>query len=254
MADKLTAEQEEQRKQLFETFGLDDDGNPPELHPDLIPHLYTDGDITHLKHPWVFSIMHSPVQNGIANKSYEYKKKAVAEAEANGDWGTYVWLHERPYRISAFYGIRDNLTDDHYWKLLSDLWTDTENMWQNGFTWSLCLEDTRPGRYENFMDDDERAVLEGLDDRFQIFRGSSENTPPGMAWTLNRERGEWFARRYVRDDHLPVLLTAWVERKKVIAYLDGRKEEEIVVLPADIEDVERKVLISIDDGAQGMKA
>lgn len=224
--------------ELIEFWKMNPDGTPPDLHPDLIPFIFTAPEgLICLKHPLIFDIGYIDLKNGYLNAFYEQKVESVAEAERDHDWSQLIWLYERPYRLGCFVGISELLTDEQYWSLLSDIWLDTENMWQEAFTWRLMLESSRPGRYEHFMDDGDRVVFDALPDYFPIYRGTVQNRAPGWSWTLNEERAEWFARRHVRKDHGPVVLSGHVAKGDVIGYLGGRNEEEIVVIENKVQDV-----------------
>lgn len=234
---------EQQRKEFFDSFGLDDEGNPPDLDSDLVPYIHTElSGLVCLKHPLVFEVPYSEMLNGRINTYYAAKQEAVQAAEAAENWSQYIWLHERPYRLGAFYGIRDLLSDEDYWSYLSMIWQDTENMWQEIWTWHQCLESDRAGRSEFFMDEDDRKVLDSLPDYFPIYRGTSEGLPPGLSWTINRERAEWFARRFIRAGKKPFLLSGFVAKGDVIAYLGGRNEEEIVTRFQAIQDIHKTEL------------
>lgn len=255
--EELQALDPEQRKQFEDIrvmMGLDENFQPPELDSELVNHITEERGITMLKHPLVFEIPYSPMVAGRANKMLAAKKAAIAEEEAKGNWEGTLWLYERPYRIGVFYGFRDELSDSEYWRILSELWSDTENMWQNGYTWKLLMDSDRPGRAENFMDDDERAALAELPDELTIYRGTSHGLPPGMSWTLDRDRAEWFARRYQREGYGPEMMVGHVSKKDVIGYLTGRSEDEIVANHENIHNIERALLIDVNDEAKGMKA
>jgi hypothetical protein len=77
------------------------------LHSDLLPYL-EDGVLgKQLRHPLVYQV---PLwANGHANAYYLQKKKAVAEALENKNYNSYVYLHERPYRLQAFSEIANEL-------------------------------------------------------------------------------------------------------------------------------------------------
>lgn len=228
---------------LWDFYELDENGNPPSLHEDLIEAIYTDGEVKHLKHPLVFSIFYTPLMNANLNKQYEYKLEAIDRALKEENYNTFIWLHERPYRLYAFQEISYKLEDDEYWKLLSDIWTDTENMWQNLDEWVECLNEDREGQTENFMDETERKTLASLPEKVRIFRGTLEGNAPGLSWTLDRKRAEWFARRLARGNK-PVLISAWVRRDDIIAYLSARNEDEIIILPESAYNKRTKFLES----------
>jgi len=232
-----TAQAREMVDQLREWFG-----DPEDLDPELITYV-CDSDIgTSIKHPLVYSILHHDVLNARVNAQLRQKKIAVAEAYRDGEWYSYVFLHERPYRVDAFTVIEHLLEDGEYWELLGSVWTDSENIWQNYEVWRDLLTESREDR-ERMMSEEERAELAALPSEFTIYRGAprtEEFDIPGLSWTLDRQRGEWFAHRSIRfgteTRRDAVLHTATVNKADVLAFFDGRGEREIVVLPEDVND------------------
>lgn len=60
------------------------------LHPDLIPYVVK--ELVH--HPLV--VMSLTTDASYINRTYRDKLDEVKKAEAEGDWNSYVHLHERP--------------------------------------------------------------------------------------------------------------------------------------------------------------
>jgi hypothetical protein len=130
-----------------------------ELDPELEPWLVHDGPFgTCLKHPLVFSIIHAPPMNAFVNAQLKQKQRRLREARAEEKWETFVWLHERPYRLDAFTHVSWHLDGPDYWKLLGRVWTDTENSWQNWATWREVLTADPEGR-EMMSSEDVRSVF-----------------------------------------------------------------------------------------------
>lgn len=67
----------------------------------------------------------------------------------------------------------------------------------------------------------------------KIYRGQDENTQFGISWTLDKSIAEKFARGAgTRQSNRPgVVYIAYVQRDKVMAYLTGREESEVIVNP-----------------------
>lgn len=193
-----------------------------------------------LRHPLVYMILGNPV-DGIypfgaqANASFEAKQKGLAEARAEKHWGAVLNVfYERPYRLYAFEQICEDMTDEEYWDHLGDIWTDSENIWQNEIQWIEFLTCERP-RSELMMDWDELAALEAMPDTLRIYRGfHMEGREQGCSWTVERARAEWFARRYTRDDDVARVATGTAAKTDVLAHFMGRGEHEIVILPEHV--------------------
>jgi hypothetical protein len=178
----------------------------------------------YIKHPLVFSPLVLP---GLANQMLEQKYNQLRKALDTKNFSQYVFLHERPYRVSVFKDIKHELTDENYWKLLSSIWTDTENSYQDLGTWKNLFKSKR-GQRHNLMTEDELNTMESLDDTVTIFRGCVKNlNEDGLSWTLNKERAEWFANRF---DQEGIVIEKAIGKEKIVAYFSGRGEEEIIVI------------------------
>lgn len=212
--------------------GLGDMFEPEELHPDLVPYLNDEGTRLGwpvLQHPLVYAVPYLEPENKRLNAQYEYKLGALDEAFDEGKWGSYVFLHERPYRINAFRDICDYMDDKEYWELLSSVWSDTENLHAWGDVESLF---ERPGREDHFMDDgDRRAFRDMFGDEIHIHRGHTHLNQAGWSWTSDYDRAMWFATRFDADGKVT---STTVAKDKVLAYFTGRGENEIVVNPKDL--------------------
>lgn len=222
-------------------------GAQEDLHPELVPWLDDDGPLgPTLKHPLVFSITYAPQLNAMLNRSFLAKQEAVRAAKAAGRWDEAVFLYERPYRLDAFAALSWNLKGPDYWELLGDVWSDTENAWQNYGRWRDMLTADPEGRVM-MSTPDERCVFTltpevgGLAPRTRIYRGYHHDSGlEGFSWTLDKARARWFAQRLRDDDTDPParIASGWVARENVIAYLNGRDEQELVVLPEHVEELE----------------
>lgn len=215
-------------------------GRPEPLDDELADHLYDDEPFgLGIKHPLVFSIAHSAMQNAHVNKMLAYKKKALAKALEKRDWNTYVYLHERPYRMDAFIELvgMDVMTSREYWTVLGSIWTDTENMWQSEEDWQYFLENG-PAGHLAMMDEDERALFYQLPDEFTVYRGFQiDGRWESMSWTTDKSIAEFFAKRLLHPDETPYIAEGKVKKEHVIALFQGRGESEIVVLPDNVFDI-----------------
>lgn len=70
-----------------------------------------------------------------------------------------------------------------------------------------------------------------------IYRGvDSEKYRDGISWTLDREKAEWFATRFTEDG---IIYSAKVKSKDILYYISDRGEEEIIVDPKKLMQMER---------------
>jgi hypothetical protein len=196
-----------------------------DLHPDLVPYV-SDGPLgKQLRHPLVYQI--GMMGNGWANAYYLQKIGDVEKALQNKKYDSYVWLHERPYRIEAFQEIEHLLSDTAYWKLLADIWTDTENQWQNHEEWKELIGSTRGSR-NYLMNEEEDKTLSSLPDEVTIYRGCQKGiNENGLSWTLDKSKAEFFAKRLRKDG---IILEKKISKLDIIAVFTGRGESEVIFL------------------------
>lgn len=221
-----------------------------DLHPELEAYKETHTVFgTCIRHPLVYSILHPPQMNHMVNRQFEQKKLALAKAWEAKNWQSYIWLHERPWRLEAFNNISDELDSPVYWSLLGNIWVDSENIYQNHDEWRDLLEDPERGYGEYFMDEEDRKVFTlspakgGLPNVFTVYRGFSEDGgEDGFSWTVVEQTAEFFAKRLCGSDGVPRVATGTIGKKDVIAYMTGRGEAEIVAMPENVFGIEIREL------------
>jgi hypothetical protein len=196
-----------------------------ELHDDLKPYVEESSFGQMLRHPLVYQV---PLGiTGYANLYYEQKLKDVKEALDGKKYQTYVWLHERPYRIEAFSEIEHLLDDKEYWKLLGEIWVDTENAWANLKLWKKFFNSKRAFR-EYLMDEEEQSLYKSLGDIETVYRGCQKGiNEDGISWTLKKDKAQWFATRFGKEGKV---LEMRINKEKIVAVFTGRNEYEVVIL------------------------
>ena len=194
------------------------------LHSDLVPYLDEHPELgTILRHPLVYQV---PIwSNGSANKMYEHKKKEIERVLLKQDYKTYVWLHERPYRLTAFEEISNKLTDTNYWKFVSSIWTDTENSYADYKKWRSLFSSKRSSKHY-LMNEKEDQLLRSLPDEVVIYRGCQKNlNENGLSWSLDKSTAEFFANRFNQKG---IILEKKISKKDIIAVFTGRGEAEVI--------------------------
>src|SRR5262249_13584474 len=188
--------------------------------------MYPDGNGRWwIHHPLCVRPFIDPDRCALWNHLFLETKKGVEKAEAEGDWRGYVFWHCRGHRFDAFRRIARRLEFVDYWKLLSDVWIDSENIRQHYANWVRAWSAPYPEKNQA-MDDEEQAALARLPKTINVWRGIGKRGRPGLSWTLNRNRAMWFAYRAMGNK--PRLLHGKEDRRNEQALLLGRKEDEIV--------------------------
>lgn len=196
------------------------------------------GDIKMIHHPLMIEIAVMPQFCAMLNKRFELIKEAAQQAWDHRDFQTYVFRHERPYRLQAFEKCAGELSPSEYWELLASIWTDSENIWENKGLWRKLWTAKLPDK-ESAMDQDELDRLASLPQELTIYRGSNRSTnQKGLSWTLSRDKAKWFANRFHSNGRRRTICIATVDKKNVHALFLGRNEEEIVTSRARTIGVE----------------
>jgi len=203
---------------------------PCELDPELAECLIeTDFLGGMIKHKFVNDV-YLPQMNARYNEALALKHRMVAEAIAKHEWYTVIFLHERPWRLHALVEIADLVDDTMYWKLVGNVWVDSENIWQNLDEWDEVLSNPRPGR-EAMMDEEDLPEYAALPEFIRVYRGHGVWNQDGWSWTTDRVKAEWFARRLAQEGDEIFVTEGEVDRDDVIAFFASRGESEIVADP-----------------------
>lgn len=211
-----------------------------ELHPDLVKCIEKGSHFDSLKHSLVMGLFYSPTMNSMYNAQYREKLKYVEKAKKEKNWSDYIWMHERPYRMSKFIEIKNDLSDQEYWSLLGQIWSDSENLWQYRSILNLLINEPRSER-DAMMNEEEKKFMDKLPDEFTIYRGHQTRNKLGYSWSLSYWRAKWFAERF--NQKRQGVAKATINKKDVVAVLLGRNEFEIIASPKkmNINRVEQKI-------------
>lgn len=202
---------------------------PEPLNPELRDHIYEGRFGQCIKHPLVISVPYFELLNKMLNEKLREKRAALHDALDKGKWASVIWLHERPYRVAAFWAIRKKMDDPTYWRLLQQVLIDTENQWQNKRRIRSLLTTKRRGSSHQMMDEEEQRAFDELPSLITIYRGCMSKNQRGFSWTLSRDRAVWFAKRFDRTG--PRVVSALIAKRDVLALLLGRGEQEVLCVP-----------------------
>jgi hypothetical protein len=197
------------------------------LHEALKPYVIEGGFMPMLKHPLVFHVPYHEQMNALANKQYEQKKNATERYLKEEKYDSYVFIHERPYRLSAFLNIYDKMKPKEFWEMLSDIWRDSENIWQNKSTYKMLFS-YHPKSKHHFMSKEDRKVFDSLPEQVVVYRGFTVGkNKNGFSYTLDKSRAEWFANRFNKNGKV---LERTISKDKIVAYTNGRGEQEVIII------------------------
>ena len=147
----------------------------------------------------------------------------------------YVFFHARTHRANAFSSIACKLSDADYWRILADVWIDTENADECWNVWTQLVgkkTSRRPG-IEYMMLQDEQQALKDLPEIITVYRGhvGRPSRFRDFSWTTDVSVARWFANRFSADGHV---LVGTVQKSDVLALFLRRNDNQIMVYPNDV--------------------
>lgn len=198
------------------------------LNPELEARMSVVSGLKQIHHPLMIEIMPNKRLYAFYNKRLEVKKQAIAKYLSEKKLSSYVFMHEKPYRLDAFIEFVEMTNypkDQEYWETISDIWRTVENIWQQKAEWKSVLVS------ENnhlFMTKEEREFLNALPDEVTVYRGCNIKNEDGYSYTLSIETAQFFSKRIGCKDGY--IIKKVVPKKNIFAYTDGRNESEIIIL------------------------
>jgi hypothetical protein len=186
-----------------------------------------------IKHPLVNSLFMVP---GWINRQYAQKKQMVEQALKDQNWGSYLWLHERPWRLTVLEQMwNEQVTGvEELRDLLMQVWMDTEmphqfgamprKLWQRAYASGGVLSD-------------EPEKLAQMPEELVVYRGATRQpTRNCISWTLDLAKAKWFANRLtsVQQKRHRRVWVMHIPKSRVLGYVTNRGEEEIVVVPGPV--------------------
>jgi len=146
-----------------------------------------------------------------------------------------------PYRLVALKYMKRYMSLGDFSKAFGDVWVESEN--PNG---DINVPPNESAKYfkqadkRKLMNDAEYEYYANLPERMTIYRGVSVGrVKNGLSWTADEKIAVWFANRFNNNGKRGYLLKADILKENVLAYFCRRGEEELVVYPKDIEQIER---------------
>lgn len=189
--------------------------------------------MTFIHHPLVVTLFNGhDMEIDHANGVFKHKLERIAKAEKEKDASSYVFTHERAYRFEALHEVANDtyfweLSKKDYWKLVADVWIDSENIYEFKEEWSDVLfhhiyNDTKNATHL-MMTKEEKEEFDKLPNEITIYRGGVDNY--AFSWTLDKEKAKWFAKRFSKKHKV---FEKTINKKHALALFNGRGEKEIV--------------------------
>ncbi len=207
-------------------------------------HKVDDTDFYVFRHPFISDMM--PLAFPVPlEEIIQLRTERAEEFLANEDVGSFVFAHERPFRMDILRELveagRFGDNPQRYWEIAREVWMDSEQP-EDDLRWTWLLNADVPGR-EFMTDAEDRDLLASLPDEVEVFRGvqgpdedeAHTAALDGWSWSLSEKTAAFFARRYLPDDQHPFVVKGKVQKSSIIAYLPDRNEAEVLLNWDDVE-------------------
>lgn len=157
-------------------------------------------------------------------------------------FGVYL-LIRNSYRLTFLKHIRQYLSKEDKDKLLANAWVNSENPNQDSnVSLRTAASWFRQANKKYLMDIDEYAYYMKLPQILTIYRGVSVGrNPMGLSWTWSLDTAKWFAHRFDTQDKHGYVQMATIDKSEILAYFNGRDEDELVVDTLKIKERIRNV-------------
>lgn len=193
----------------------------PEL-PIFLTHPYFESRATILPSSQKFvDIIEDSEALQIARDDLQAKINSVDDAES-------VFMFLRPqYRLTLFKYTNQYMNPEDFKEVLLFSWIRAE----------YPLSDVNVTKREMISWFEKIGYVSNLSGVVPIYRGvGSEEYRDGISWTLDKSKAEWFATRFADNG---IVYSAKVKSKDILYYISEREEEEIIVDPKKLIQMER---------------
>ena len=207
-----------------------------EYSPIVIHHPFASSGIVGMKAPdgnvKLGNIMES------MDDRYEWQKM-VADMIDRASSVEEITIHiTKPYLLGFVKHAAPMLSKEDFAKTLADAWIQSESPNHDpNLSQSKLLTMFQRADPAVLMNQEERSMLESLDDTVTVYRGVHSRKPGGMkalSWTLDQEVAQWFADRYGRHG---TVYEAKIDKKHIHALFLGRNEAEVIVDPKYLTEI-----------------
>lgn len=162
-------------------------------------------------------------------------------AQAKDVWDIYM-LITKPFALSFIQQIEKHLSAADLGRLLSDCWMKIEGVSSNPvYSQAQLTALFRKCAPSSLMTPEEQATLAKLPDEITLYRGvrAGSSNVKAMSWTTDPKVAEWFSNRFSSDKGAGDVYCARIRKKDVLAYFLGRSEQELVVNPKGLYQIEK---------------
>ncbi|MBR5596647.1 MAG: hypothetical protein IKW30_04480 [Lachnospiraceae bacterium] len=136
------------------------------------------------------------------------------------------------------------ITDQECADAVYNIWTTQERFHDCGMTKTKLIKFMKMADKEISLPDNIELLSDN--DMVTIYRGVRINDYKGLSWTVDKQRAEWFAKRFGINGENGYVFTGQIKKKDIIAFFDSRNEVEIVCDYRKVKDIQCEEIIIAD--------
>jgi hypothetical protein len=131
-------------------------------------------------------------------------------------------------RLPLILELRPYMRESVWFRLLGEEWSGCDNIGVHGREIRRAVG--AKANIKQMMTASERRKLEAMPEKVTVYRGCGNRNLRGLSWSTDRAIAEKFPKmmRYHAPD--PILATAEVFKRDIVAFKTGRNESEIITL------------------------
>jgi len=192
-----------------------------------IPSILKDNKFWRAKTPKEFQKMHNYIV-----------RKGLLSAKSIDELLIHI---QKPYKLNVIYLIRNLIDKKELGKLIGNNWSMVEfpHQHKKGELKKLFEMSDK----NSLMDEEERKKFDELPEVVTIYRGCTTKGKRGFSWTLSKEKAGWFAKRFETIWGKGKVYKSKIHKENIYAYVRGREEDEVVVNPDELIEIEE-----VEDG------
>ena len=171
----------------------------------------------------------------------KWRQRLIARIEKSDLLGIYNMI-TKPYILAFIELVKQYLSKEDLTRIFGDAWVRLEFISSNGvFTINQLVNIFKQCEPSILMNTEELKVIEGFDDTITIYRGIGNGSKgiKGMSWTTDIEVAMWFSNSFSSKVKPGNVYQAEIGKENILAYFVGRKEQEVVVDPKGLRNIQR---------------
>ena len=176
---------------------------------------------------------------------FEYYKEILSEKIYDCDSVQQMFMFvDKRYKMFVFKYVREFLNEKDYAEILKDCWiTEEFPSRSNNVSIEEYVEFFENVNLDYFLDDKEKETYNNLDENITIYRGVKTingNYLRACSWTLDFEQAKWFAKRFDEIEGDAIVYEITINKNEILAYTNERSENEIIINPDILDNLEVK--------------